>query len=157
MSISLVVWTTTLGSFTFSSLFLHSQQIQSPSHCFLTILISFTWLWLWLPSLGVCFILTNVLTISTMTAILMCCYSSGSWSLSWLRLGMIVASFIDNLSYLTLHKRRLHFLLGETIWVRAFEVTPRVFASFNLLLPVFSPIVSIITSFVTRQGYIQLW
>lgn len=120
-----------------------------------------------LPSLGTCFIFTKLLTISMTTATLMevnvMCCCSGSWSLCGLRLGMIVASFIDNLSDMTLHKRRLYFLLCEAIWVSAFEVTPRVFTSFDLLLPVFTPIVAIVRGFVTRMrwpgfifGYIKL-
>ena len=62
---------------------------------------------------------------------------------------MIVASFIDNLSDMTLHKRSLYFLLCDAVWIRASEVTPRVFASFDLLLSVFSPVVSIFRGFVT--------
>lgn len=60
-----------------------------------------------------------------------------------------MASFIDNLSDMTLHKRRLHFLLGKAVWESASEVTPRVFASFDLLLSVFAPVVAIIRGFVT--------
>lgn len=56
---------------------------------------------------------------------------------------MIMGSLVDDLSDVPLHGY-LHFLLRGAIGVRALVITPWVFAPFDLLLSVFSPVVAIV-------------
>src|ERR1044072_771472 len=55
---------------------------------------------------------------------------------------MIVRSLIDNFCYVTL-MRTFYFLLHLTIWMRTLVVTSWVVAALDLLLAIFSPVISI--------------
>lgn len=71
------------------------------------------------------------------------------------RLGVVVFPVVDNLGYLPF-QRSLHFLLHRARRVRAFVVTSRGFASFYLLLPVLSPIVSIVRRSISAARWLLL-